>query len=121
MAANEGNYPFSSVEISAASYSSMLADSGLIRNSRAKSSLQMVATFSGGDFVIFRVVDVNKPPLSNLFAVDLRFDAVGCHGRSIFAHRRPKDPAEFRPRRVSIHMNRRAARLKIACREHAAH
>jgi hypothetical protein len=71
--------------------------------------------------VIFRVVDVNQEPLSSLFIVDLRFDALGSYGGSVFAHCRPKCPVEFRPRRISIHMNHHAVRLKIACREHAAH
>jgi hypothetical protein len=71
--------------------------------------------------VIFRVVDVNQEPLSGLFAVDLRFDAMGRHGRSVFARRSSKDPVEFRPRRLSIHVNRHAVRFKIARREHAAH
>jgi hypothetical protein len=59
--------------------------------------------------------------LPSLFTVDLRFNAMGRHGRPVFAHRRPKDPVEFRPRRVSIRVNRHTMRLKIACREHAAH
>jgi hypothetical protein len=74
---------------------------------------------SGGGLAICRVVDVDQAPLPSLFAVDLRFNAIGCHGRSVFAHCRPKDPPKFRPRRVSIHVNRHTVRLKIACRERA--
>jgi hypothetical protein len=42
-------------------------------------------------------------------------------GRSVFPHRRMKNPVEFRPPRVAAHVDLYTARLKIACREHAAH
>jgi len=92
-----------------------------MRTFGAKSSQYVVVTCSRADVAIFRVVDVNQAPLSSSFAIDLRLDTMGGHGRSAFARCCPKDPVEFRPRRVSIHVNRRAACLKIARREHATH
>lgn len=43
------------------------------------------------------------------------------HGRSVFPNRRMKDPVEFRPPRVATHVDLYIVRLKITCREHAAH
>jgi hypothetical protein len=58
------------------------------RHPACASSEALVPTCSGDDFAIFRVVDVNQAPLSSFFAVDLRFDAMGRHGRSVFAQQR---------------------------------
>ena len=89
------------------------------RSSKRESSI--VGQCSGGRLAVFGVVDVDQPPLPGFSAVDLSFDAMGGHGRSVFPHGRMKSPVEFRPPRVAAHMDRHPARLKIACREHAAH
>jgi len=50
-------------------------------------------------------------------SVDLGFDAMRGHGRSVFPNRRMKDPVEFRTPRVATHVDLYIVRLKITCRE----
>src|ERR1700733_7712696 len=76
---------------------------------------------SGDGLGGFGVVDMAQPPLPRFSAVNLGFDAVRGHGRSVFSHRRMKHPVEFRPSGVATDVDLHIARLKIACREHTSH
>ena len=89
--------------------------------SSSKGELCLAGKCSGDGLAVFGVVDVDQPPLPRFSSVDLGLDAMRGHGRSVFPHRRMKNPVEFRPPRVAAHVDRYTARLKIACREHAAH
>jgi hypothetical protein len=90
---------------------------------KSSSRIRLTKTLhgSGDGLAVFGVVDVDQPPLPGFSSVDLGFDAMRGHGRSVFPHRRMKNPVEFRPPRVAVHVDRYTVRLKIACREHAAH
>jgi len=89
--------------------------------SLSKGNIGLSASASGDGLAIFGVVNVDQPPLPRFSAVDLGFDAMRGHCRSVFPHRRMKTPVEFRPRRVAAHVDRYTVRLKIAGREHTAH
>ena len=81
----------------------------------------IVCKSSWGRLSVFGVVNVDEPPLPRFSAVDLSFDAVRGHGRSVCAHGRMKSPVELRSSRIAVHVDSDIACLKIASREHAAH
>jgi hypothetical protein len=75
---------------------------------------------SKGGWVVLGVVDVDQPPLSGFFPIELSLDAMRGHGRSVLPHRRMESPMEFRPPSIAIHKNLHTMRFKIAHREHSA-
>src|SRR6266699_1035220 len=67
------------------------------------------------------IVNVNQPPATMLFPVELRFPAVCRKWRAIFSELGGEIPIELRPCRVPVFMNGNVMNAQFAFREGVAH